>query len=357
MTPLISRIFSVNEPLPAAFRPQGDAFALELAQIGYRFRRAIKQPIDLVVDASQRQQIQRLRAVRNAALHDTCRDAGMRVVEKREISARTVGQAHIDVHAGARKDRPIAVADSLVDLISLARGDCDFLRRRGNQNRQRQPDNGRRRLGSRPARRCQRLKSQHEYFVLLRRPRSAAIGGACAPLTSRSACRLNSTHTGRARRSPQSLGAASPAAPFALFCMCPGALESTPSAPCNGGHVASGSSAAPTTAARGLGVLRIGKDNVDRALFHDFTAIHHQHSAAQVTDNGKIVGNEQHGETELGAQPLQKFSSCAWIETSRPDTISSATKSFGNCYKRAPDVDRWRWPPQLAGQPRSKIGR
>ena len=121
-----SQDFFRCDPLAAARRSHGDAFTLELPQIVQRLSRAVEYPIDLIVDASQRQQIWRTIAVRNAALRDTDLDSRRRVVQQLDVIPCAVRQTQLHTDTGACKDALIPRSDGLVGLIFCACGDCEF---------------------------------------------------------------------------------------------------------------------------------------------------------------------------------------------------------------------------------------
>jgi len=110
-----------HRPLAAAMRSQPDALALDLSEVAERVGRFVEDPVDMIVDASQRPQIRRLSGVRDASLHDGGLDVGGGVVEQADIFLRAVGQFHTQIDLGARKDFPVLVADTLIDLVAPRR--------------------------------------------------------------------------------------------------------------------------------------------------------------------------------------------------------------------------------------------
>src|SRR6185437_5341104 len=103
-------------------------------------------------------------------------------------------------------------------------------------------------------------------------------------------------------------------------------------------------------------MLRIGKNLVDRPLLDDLAAIHHQHTAAQVTYDREVVRNEQHCEAELIAQTRQEIEQLCLdrnVET-RDDLVGD--QYLGNLTKRAGNVDALALAArQLTGQPAAEI--
>jgi hypothetical protein len=49
-------------------------------------------------------------------------------------------------------------------------------------------------------------------------------------------------------------------------------------------------------------MLGVGKDTMDRALFHNLTGIHHGYSRSMMGNHTQIVRNEQHGHARVFLQ-------------------------------------------------------
>ena len=58
------------------------------------------------------------------------------------------------------------------------------------------------------------------------------------------------------------------------------------------------------------------------------------------------MGDEQHGQAEVRCRSWSRLSTCAWTETSRAETGSSATMKSGSTASARAMPMRWRWPPE-----------
>ena len=92
-------------------------------------------------------------------------------------------------------------------------------------------------------------------------------------------------------------------------------------------------------------MLRAGKDGLDRSLLDDLAAIHDQHAATEMANDGQIVRDKEHGEAELGAQPRQEIEKLRLDGDIQTETISSAIRIFGILQRARAILMRWRWPP------------
>ncbi len=69
-----------------------------------------------------------------------------------------------------------------------------------------------------------------------------------------------------------------------------------------------------------IGVPRPAEDIVERAAFHDLAAIHHDDFLGDIGDHPEIVGDQQHGHSELALQldeQLQDLRLNRYIECGR----------------------------------------
>ena len=74
----------------------------------------IKQPENLVVDAPQRQQVGRLIAVCDTALHEGDLNSGIAIVQKLEVFHGAAGRAHVYRHVGPRENGFVTKGERLV---------------------------------------------------------------------------------------------------------------------------------------------------------------------------------------------------------------------------------------------------
>ena len=85
---------------------------------------------------------------------------------------------------------------------------------------------------------------------------------------------------------------------------------------------------------------------VRRRDLDDPSEVHHGDAVGDVADDGEIVGDE---DVRAGRTPASGrragCSTCDWIETSRAETGSSATTSFGCRTSARASPMRCRWPP------------
>src|SRR5262245_1290031 len=92
-----------------------------------------------MVDTTERHQVRCQSAVRNAALHKSDLNAGIRIVQKPEVFLRTISQAQPHLNPSVCQDAFIAGAKDMV-MLTFRRGrDCDLRRRRGNEIRDPKP--------------------------------------------------------------------------------------------------------------------------------------------------------------------------------------------------------------------------
>ena len=97
--------------------------------------------------------------------------------------------------------------------------------------------------------------------------------------------------------------------------------------------------AAPRRSARAYADAAGRQRRLDRSLFDDLAAIHHQHAAAQMAHDGEIVRDKQHGEAELGAQPRQKIEKLRLNRDIEPGNDLIGDQNLRNVAKRARDID------------------
>jgi hypothetical protein len=79
----------------------------------------------------------------------------------------------------------------------------------------------------------------------------------------------------------------------------------------------------------GVRMGRLAADRFAGAGLDNPAAIHDGDPVAHVTDDPEVMGDEQVGQGELLLERLRRLRICAWIETSREDTGSSAMISLG----------------------------
>src|SRR5262245_40999632 len=92
-----------------------------------------------MVDTTERHQVRCESAVRNAPLHKSDLNAGIRIVQKSEVFFRTIGQAQLHLNLGCCQYALIAGAKNVV-MLTYGRGrDCDLRWRRGNEIRHSKP--------------------------------------------------------------------------------------------------------------------------------------------------------------------------------------------------------------------------
>src|SRR5215510_16064627 len=92
-----------------------------------------------MVDTTERHQVRYESAVRNAALHKSDLNAGIRIVQESQVLLRTISQAQVHIYPGVRQDALIAGAKNVV-MLTFRRGrDCDLRRRRWNEIRHSKP--------------------------------------------------------------------------------------------------------------------------------------------------------------------------------------------------------------------------
>lgn len=103
----------------------------------------MEDPVGLIVDAPQRQQIGRLGGVVDASLRERDVDAGFPVVQKLNVLDAAIGLPHFHFDARARQDFPVLVADRVICLVFLPRGDRDLRGRRRNKKIQGKPGSSR----------------------------------------------------------------------------------------------------------------------------------------------------------------------------------------------------------------------
>jgi hypothetical protein len=63
-------------------------------------------------------------------------------------------------------------------------------------------------------------------------------------------------------------------------------------------------------------------------------------------DHAQIVADEEVGEPNSSWRSMSRFRTCAWTETSRAETGSSATMTAGSSARARAMPSRWRWPPE-----------
>src|SRR5262249_13975328 len=114
-------------PIAAAFSAEPNALALELRKIGQRVAYREK-PKNLMVETTERHQVRCEPAVRNAPLHKSDLNAGIRIIQQSEVFFRATGLAQIHLNSGPRQYALIAGAENVV-MLTLRRGrDCDLRR-------------------------------------------------------------------------------------------------------------------------------------------------------------------------------------------------------------------------------------
>ena len=87
-------------------------------------------------------------------------------------------------------------------------------------------------------------------------------------------------------------------------------------------------------------------DLVPRPELDDLAEVHDGHPVGDVTDDRKVVGDEEVREPELVLERARRLTTCAWIETSSAETGSSSTIILGfNASARATPI-RCRCPPE-----------
>ena len=81
---------------------------------------------------------------------------------------------------------------------------------------------------------------------------------------------------------------------------------------------------------RRVGMLRALVDRLAVAELDDVPEIHHGDPVCDLPDHRQVVGDEDVGEVEVVDWRFRsRLRICAWIETSRAETGSSQTISFG----------------------------
>src|SRR5437867_10151316 len=93
-------------------------------------------------------------------------------------------------------------------------------------------------------------------------------------------------------------------------------------------------------------MLRI-REHVDRAPeLHDLAGVHDRDSFARLRHHAEVVGNQDHGQVKLPAEPLEQVEDLRLIITSRAVTGSSAITSFGLQARAMAIITRCRMPPE-----------
>jgi hypothetical protein len=97
----------------------------------------------------------------------------------------------------------------------------------------------------------------------------------------------------------------------------------------------------------------LGASNTSGVGCHldDPPEIHDDDAIGDVPDDPKIVADEEVGQAEGSLRSMNRFSTCAWIDTSSAATASSHTSSSGGHRQRAGDADAAALPArQLMGE-------
>ena len=104
----------------------------------------------------------------------------------------------------------------------------------------------------------------------------------------------------------------------------------------------------------GIRVLRRGEDMAAQTLFDDPPASQDIDPVAHRSDHREVVADEGHRKAEVARHPFSRFNTWACVETSSPETISSArTKSGASSATRAMPT-RCRCPPESSCGYRSR---
>ena len=78
---------------------------------------------------------------------------------------------------------------------------------------------------------------------------------------------------------------------------------------------------------------------------------------ADVLDDAEVVADEEVGEVERRRRSMNRFSTCAWIDTSSAATDSSQTRNSGFTASARAMPMRARWPPEnWCGKRRISVG-
>src|SRR5215475_3248992 len=156
--------FFAHGPIAAAFSAEPNALALELRKIGQRVAYREK-PKNLMVDTTERHQVRCEPAVRNAPLHKSDLNAGIRIIQQSEVFFRATGLAQIHLNSGPRQYALIAGAENVV-MLTLRRGrDCDLRRWGWNEIRHSKPgENGDTQYRRRYLEDVPTCNTQHERF-------------------------------------------------------------------------------------------------------------------------------------------------------------------------------------------------